>query len=142
MTDLTATDRKLLVALRENARASITELAVGAGVSRTTVKSRLDQLVRDGRIRRFTIETDLQDEDAVRAITMIELQGRMSREVIRRLRAIPEVASVYSTSGAWDLVVELRARSLGEFDRALRELREVSGVSNSQTSLLLARVSD
>ena len=98
--------------------------------------------MREGRIRRFTIETDLEDEDAVRAITMVELQGRMSREVIRKLRAIPEVAAVHSTSGAWDLVVELRARSLAGFDRALRELREIQGVSNSETSLLLARAPD
>lgn len=142
MAEPTATDRRLLAALRDDARASITELALIAGVSRTTVRSRLDGLVREGRIRRFTIETDLEDEDAVRAITMVELQGRMSREVIRKLRAIPEVAAVHSTSGAWDLVVELRARSLAGFDRALRELREIQGVSNSETSLLLARAPD
>ncbi len=142
MAEPTATDRRLLAALRDDARASITELALIAGVSRTTVRSRLDGLVREGRIRRFTIETDLEDEDAVRAITMVELQGRMSREVIRKLRAIPEVAAVQATSGAWDLVVELRARSLAGFDRALRELREIQGVSNSETSLLLARAPD
>ncbi|SDX34397.1 DNA-binding transcriptional regulator, Lrp family [Albimonas donghaensis] len=142
MAEPTATDRRLLAALRDDARASITELALIAGVSRTTVRSRLDGLVREGRIRRFTIETDLEDEDAVRAITMVELQGRMSREVIRKLRAIPEVSAVHSTSGAWDLVVELRARSLAGFDRALRELREIQGVSNSETSLLLARAPD
>ncbi|MBR26976.1 MAG: AsnC family transcriptional regulator [Rhodobacteraceae bacterium] len=142
MAEPTATDRRLLAALRDDARASITELALIVGVSRTTVRSRLDGLVREGRIRRFTIETDLEDEDAVRAITMVELQGRMSREVIRKLRAIPEVAAVHSTSGAWDLVVELRARSLAGFDRALRELREIQGVSNSETSLLLARAPD
>lgn len=139
MPDLTAADRRLLAELRDNARASITELALAAGVSRTTARSRLDALVRDGRIRRFTIETDLDDADAVRAICMVELQGRMSREVIRKLRALPEVDSIHSTSGAWDLVVGLRARSLAEFDRALRELREIPGVSNSETSLLLAR---
>ncbi|MAS43166.1 MAG: AsnC family transcriptional regulator [Rhodobacteraceae bacterium] len=142
MAEPTATDRRLLAALRDDARASITELALIVGVSRTTVRSRLDGLVREGRIRRFTIETDLEDEDAVRAITMVELQGRMSREVIRKLRAIPEVAAGHSTSGAWDLVVELRARSLAGFDRALRELREIQGVSNSETSLLLARAPD
>lgn len=142
MSELTATDRRLLAALRQNARASITELAAETGVSRTTVKSRLDGLVREGRIRRFTIETDLEDEEAVRAVTMVELQGRMSREVIRKLRAIPEVEAVHSTSGAWDLVVSIRARTLAEFDRVLRELREIPGVSNSETSLLLARLSD
>ncbi len=140
--NITATDRLILAALRDNARASVTELAHTTGVSRTTVKTRLDNLMRSGHIRRFTIETDLDDDEVVRAIAMVELQGRMSRDVIRKLRAIPEVDSIYSTSGAWDLVVELRARNLVEFDQVLRHIREVPGVLNSETSLLLARVSD
>lgn len=141
MSDLSPTDRRLIAALRENARASITELAQIANVSRTTVKARIDALIADGKIRRFTIETDTDVAGEVRAITMIELQGRMSRGVIRTLRSIPEVAVIHSTNGAWDLVVELSAGSLSDFDRVLREIREVPGVLNSESSLLLSPVS-
>jgi DNA-binding Lrp family transcriptional regulator len=141
MSDLSPTDRRLIAALRENARASITELAQIANVSRTTVKARIDALIADGKIRRFTIETDTDVAGEVRAITMIELQGRMSRGVIRTLRSIPEVAVIHSTNGAWDLVVELNAGSLSDFDRVLREIREVPGVLNSESSLLLSPVS-
>ena len=139
--DLTPTDRRLIAALRENARASITELAQIADVSRTTAKARIDAMVAEGRIRRFTLETDTDVESEVRAITMIELQGRMSRAVIRTLRAIPEVSVIHSTNGAWDLVVMVSAASLKDFDRVLREIREVPGVVNSETSLLLSPVS-
>ncbi|WP_376874347.1 Lrp/AsnC family transcriptional regulator [Albirhodobacter sp. R86504] len=141
MPELSPTDRRLIAALRENSRASITELAQLANVSRTTAKLRLDTLVTEGRIRRFTIETDTDVAGEVRAITMIELQGRMSRGVVRTLRAIPEVTEIHSTNGAWDLVVELNAASLPDFDRVLREIREVPGVLNSETSLLLSPVS-
>ncbi|WP_323780824.1 Lrp/AsnC family transcriptional regulator [Thalassovita sp.] len=140
MSELNTTDRRLIAALRDNSRASITELAHIAGVSRTTVKTRIDALVSDGRIRKFTIETDADQQDQVRAITTIELQGSMSRTVIRTLRAIPEVSSIHSTNGAWDLVVEVRAETLPQFDRILREIREVKGVLNSETSLLLSSV--
>lgn len=137
---LSKTDRALIAALRGNARMSITELAQTIGISRTTAKARFDALVADGRIRRFTIETDVDVEGEVRAITMIELQGKMSRAVIRTLTRIPEVATVYATNGAWDLVVEIRTDSLVNFDRALREIREVPGVINSESCLLLAHV--
>ncbi len=142
MPELSTTDRRLVAALKDNARASITELAHVVGVSRTTVKNRLDALVAERRILKFTIETDADYRDQVRAITMIELQGSMSRMVIRALRKIPEVSSVYSTNGAWDLVVEIRAENLPQFDRVLREIREVKGVLNSETSLLLNSVTD
>ena len=137
---LSETDRAIIAALRLDARMSITELANRVNVSRTTAKTRLETLVRDGRIRRFTIETDTDVEGEVRAITMIELQGKLSRTVIRTLSRIPEVSTLHATNGAWDLVVEIKTDSLGNFDRVLREIREVPGVLNSESCLLLAHV--
>jgi len=137
MIEITQTDRRLLAALRINARASLTELATATQVSRATVKTRLNRMIDGGVIRRFTIETDLDDRDGVRAITCVELQGSMSRAVIRALRKIPEVTSLHSTNGKWDLVAEIRTDSLQAIDRTLRQIREISGVLNSETSLLL-----
>jgi len=93
-----------------------------------------------GQIRRFTIETETDVEGQVRAITLVELQGKMSRAVIRALHRIPEVTTVFATNGNWDLVAEIRAETLGEFDRALRDIREIPGVLNSESCLLLAPV--
>lgn len=137
---LDTSDASLLAALRDNARMSITELAQVTGLSRTTVKSRLDQLQHSGRIRRFTIETDVDVEGEVRAITLVALKGSMSRQVIHALRRITGVSTVYSTNGAWDLVVEIRTDTLVQFDRVLREIREIPGVTNSESCLLLAHV--
>ena len=137
---LTSTDRNILAALRSDARMSITELAAVTKTSRATAKSRLDALKESGRIRRFTIETDVDVEGEVKAISLIELQGKMSRAVVRTLTKIPEVSTIYSTNGNWDLVVEIKTDSLVSFDRVLREIREVPGVSNSESCLLLARI--
>jgi DNA-binding Lrp family transcriptional regulator len=134
------TDRRLLTALRGDARMSVTELAHSLGISRTTVRQRMDALVASGRIRRFTIETDVAWENEIRAITMVELQGSMSRAVIRQLNRIPDVAVVYATSGVWDLVIEIRTDTLAGFDRVLREIREIPGVVSSQSCLLLAHM--
>ncbi|QPZ91850.1 Lrp/AsnC family transcriptional regulator [Thioclava electrotropha] len=134
------TDRAILAALRDDARLSITDLALHVGVSRTTARTRLEALIASGQIRRFTIETETDVEGQVRAITMVELQGKMSRAVIRALHRIPEVATVFATNGNWDLVAEIRAETLGEFDRALRDIREIPGVLNSESCLLLAPV--
>ena len=137
---LSSTDRKILAAMRSNARMSITELAAVTGTSRATARTRLDALKESGRVRRFTIETDVDVEGEVKAISLIELQGKMSRAVMRTLSKIPEVSTIYSTNGNWDLVVEIKTDSLVSFDRVLREIREVPGVLNSESCLLLARV--
>jgi DNA-binding Lrp family transcriptional regulator len=58
--------------------------------------------------------------------------------VIRALRGLPEVASVHTTNGRWDLVVDLAAENLAGFDAVLRRVRQIDGIANSETSLLLS----
>ncbi|WP_340108388.1 Lrp/AsnC family transcriptional regulator [Pikeienuella sp. HZG-20] len=135
------TDRRLIAALRENGRASITALSLELGLARGTVRARLERLISDGVIRRFTVDLGVEHAaDAVRAVMTIELKGSMTRQVIRTLSAMPEITAIHTTNGAWDLVAEIRAASLPAFDRVLREVRAIPGVSNSQTSLLLDTV--
>ncbi|MEM7216278.1 MAG: Lrp/AsnC family transcriptional regulator [Pseudomonadota bacterium] len=141
MIELNSNDRKLVAALKRDSRASVTTLAGMLGLSRATVQSRMERLVEHGIIRRFTIEVSPEaSPETIRAVTTIEIQGGNSRSIIRSLRQIPEVTALYSTNGAWDLVAEIETASLPEFDRVLRQIREVKGVLNSETSLLLDRV--
>ncbi len=140
MKGISSVDHAIIAALRADSRVSVTELAHKAGVSRTTAKNRLEALVAGGRIRRFTIETDVDVEGEVKAISLVQLQGSMSRNVIHTLTRIPGVSTVYSTNGAWDLVVEIKTDNLVNFDKALREIREVPGVLNSESCLLLSHV--
>ena len=134
------TDQAILAALKSNARASITELARRLHLSRTTVKQRLLRLVETGVIRRFTIVTEAEDNGGIRAVMMVELQGKMSQSVIRAMREIPQITGIYSTNGAWDLVADVHMDTLVQFDQVLRRVRDISGVLNSETSLLLDRI--
>lgn len=140
MSSRTDIDREIISALRGDARMSITQLAQTVGISRTTARTRLEALVAERRIRRFTVETDTDVEGDIRAITLVELQGSLSRNVIRTLTRIPEISTIHATNGAWDLVVEIRTDTLASFDRVLHDIRAVPGVVNSQSCLLLAPV--
>lgn len=134
-----ATDRELISVLRKDGRAPIAKLAEILNVSRGTVQNRLDRLLESGALLGFTIRVREDfDPDSVRAIMMIEVAGKSTSQVIRRLRGIPELQRIHTTNGSWDLVTEIQAVSLGEFDRVLRDVRETDGVLNSQTSILLS----
>ncbi len=144
MTDISATERRLLSALKQDARASITALAGSLGVSRATVQAKLERLTQSGIIRRFTIETDPSAElDFIRAVMLIEVEGPRTRSVTATLMRLNEIISLHTTNGAWDLVANIETTSLSEFDRVLREVREIVGILNSETCLLLnkARIS-
>ena len=141
MTPLTELDRRLLAVLREDGRAPVAELARRLGVTRATVTARLDRLVATGVVVGFTVRVR---EDAttggVRAISLIEVAGRSTDAVITALGGFPEIESLHTTNGAWDLVAEVRAPDLAAFDALLARIRSVPGVANSETSLLLTSV--
>ncbi len=54
------------------------------------------------------------------------------------LRGFPEVRSLNTTNGRWDLVAEIEADSLPAFDDVLRRIRQVEGITATETSILLA----
>lgn len=137
----TRLDRRIIAHLRGDGRASLAKLADAVGVARGTVQNRLDRLSATGTLLGFTVRVrEDYDDRAVRAVMMIEVVGKSTTQVIRKLRGIPEIASVHTTNGKWDLVADIRAGSLSDFDRVLREIRMIDGVSNSETSLLLSSV--
>ena len=70
-------DHGLISALRENARVSLSDLAHRLGVSRTTVRSRIERLQQRGDILGFTVVLkDDATHDPVRGIMMIGIEGR------------------------------------------------------------------
>lgn len=133
-------DRRLIAALREDGRAPVAALATILGVSRATVQTRLDRLLDTGAVLGFTIRAREDHSDAVRAVMLIEVNGRSTTTVIRQLRGMPELHSLHTTNGKWDLVAQLRAENLHDFDRVLREVRNIEGITNSETSILLSSV--
>ena len=141
MPNLDELDRRLVALLRTDGRAPVTTLARQLGVTRATVNTRLDRLVESGVVLGFTVRTkDEHDVDDVRAISLIEVEGRTTSEVIKALRGVPEIESLHTTNGGWDLVAEIRCDSLAAFDRVLGRIRSVDGVINSESSLLLNSV--
>lgn len=141
MQELDELDQRLLSALRADGREPVATLARRLGVTRATVNSRLDRLVQSGTVLGFTVRVrEENDPRSVRAISLIEVEGRTTDDVIRKLRGFPEIQALHTTNGGWDLVAEVRATSLGNFDRVLGQIRAVDGVVNSETSLLLTSV--
>ena len=136
--NLSGTDRKLLVALKQDSRASITTLAALLSVSRATVQASIKRLIDNSVIQRFTIDiNDAVERDLVRAVMTIEVEGVRTSEIIMKLKKMPEIISLHSTNGSWDLVANIETPDLMEFDGLLRRTREIPGILNSETSILL-----
>lgn len=132
-------DSQLIAALRHDARSSLSALSVLLGVSRTTVRSRIERMQTRGDIIGFSVvlKADVAD-DAVRTVMMIGIEGRGTDRIVRQLSGLPEVRAVHSTNGRWDLIVEIGTTTLEQLDTVLKTIRRFPGVATSETSLLLA----
>ncbi len=135
---LDPTDHKLISLLRENARLPVSSLALHLNVSRATVQNRITRLTDKGIILGFGVrlKTDIETS-RIRAITLIQSRARQTNQVLHSLSGLPEVRALHTTNGSWDIVAELNTESLEEFDTALSYIREIEGVANTETSLLL-----
>lgn len=134
-------DRRLLAALRANGREPVSSLARSLGVTRATVTARVDRLIANGVIAGFSVRVrEGVEGPLVRAITMLEVRGRNTDQVLRDLRGVLGIAALHTTNGKWDVVAEIRCDDLDGLDRVLNELRAIDGVVNSETSLLLSSV--
>lgn len=131
-------DRHLIGLLRADGRMSVSNLAKELRVSRGTAQNRLDRLVADGVIVGFTVRLRQDiDSDVVRAVMAIQITGTSTSVVARRLREVPEIRNIYTTNGAWDLMVEISVDTLPDLDRVLGAIRAIDGIHSSETSILL-----
>jgi DNA-binding Lrp family transcriptional regulator len=134
-----STDRELLSLLREDARVSVATLAKALKVARGTVQNRMARMETDGTIVGYTVKLKPQvEEQTIRALMTVAVEGNRTDEVLRALRGDPAVCALHTTNGRWDIVAELRADSLAAVDRVLGRIRLIDGISNTETSLLLS----
>lgn len=132
-------DEKLITLLRHNGRRSISDLAIETGASRATIRARMERLEQTGTIIGYTVILRADAvEAAVRGVMMIEIEGHVTDRVIKTLGGFSEISEIHSTNGRWDLIVELSAAALTDFDAILRRIRLVPGITGSETSLILS----
>jgi len=132
-------DRAILAQLRKDARTSISSIASDLKVARATVQHRITRLENDGTIVGYTVKVNTgSSPNVVRAIMSIASEGNTAKSVVTRLSSSPNVTAVHSTNGKWDLIADIQADSLEEFDKAINEIREMKEISSSETNLLLS----
>jgi len=136
---LSEAEHALLSLLRSNARASTAELARRLGVSRTTVQSRIERLERQGLITDYTVRvSDEAERGHIRAHIMITVLPRQMAAVVRALHAMPQVRSLHSVSGPFDMVALGVVPTISEMDELTDRIGAIEGVERTTSSIILS----
>jgi DNA-binding Lrp family transcriptional regulator len=138
-TSIDDTDRALLALLRDDARASAAELGRRLSLSRTTVQSRLARLERERVVVGYTVVVaDAAEAALVRAHVLITAQPKQGAGIEAALRRIPEVRTLHSVSGPFDLIAVLAAESIGALDSLIDRIGGLDGVERTTSAIVLS----
>ena len=116
-------DRRVIDALRGNARASLKELSTRTGLRPTTVFNRIRRLSEAGVIERFTIRVNPSaiGEDFVVFVLVSGMPDRFADDWLLRSK---HVAEAYGVTGEYDLLLKLHFAGKGEFNDFILNFRE------------------
>jgi len=131
-------DRKLLMLLRQNARASITELAKAMHVSRSTVQNRISRLEASGVIRGYSVQLGGEfSASQVEAHVSIKVFQKLTGRTNTALEGISQVSQLFSVSGEYDLIAIVQAQSLEELSAVLDDIGNLEGVERTNSAVVL-----
>ena len=120
MNDLDDADRAILVHLRRDGRATVTELAVATGLSASACSRRLRRLEDRRVIRGYTAIIDPKAEGrGLTAFVAVRL-ARHQREHIQRFQAgareVPEIIECHHVTGTFDYLLRVEVPDLPAYE--------------------------
>jgi DNA-binding Lrp family transcriptional regulator len=128
-------DREIVAILRRDARTPFTEIASELDVSEGTVRNRVERLLDDGVIERFTVDTSTGN---VKAMIEIGVAVDVDTDAVAdRMADWPAVDFVWMVSGEEDIVLVVDAADTGSVNDLISRARGQDEVVSTKTRLIL-----
>ena len=132
-------DRSILALLGADARMSVALLARRLKVARSTIQARLERLETTGIIGGYTLKLgEAARQGRIRASILLSIEARAQAGIVTRLKSIPEVERAITTSGRFDLLLQIAAPNTQVLDQVLDEIGTITGVLSSESLIYLS----
>ena len=132
-------DRNILGLLGADARMSVATLSRRLKVARSTIQARLERLETSGVIAGYTLKLgEGAREGRLRASVLLTIEPRAQAAVLTRLKSIAEVERVFTTSGRFDLLMQIACPNTQVLDQVLDQIGAMTGVIGSESLIHLS----
>jgi len=147
LSELDQIDRRIIEALVEDGRISISDLSEQIGLSKTPCQLRFRRLVDDGFIEGFrAVLSPLKMEMEHIAFVEVKLSNTTEqslREFNAAAKKISEVEECHMIAGRFDYLLKIRTRDIVRYRRVLGErISNLPYVSSTSTSVAMETVKD
>ncbi|WP_434620465.1 Lrp/AsnC family transcriptional regulator [Tabrizicola sp. M-4] len=132
-------DRNIIGLLGADARMSVATLARRLKVARSTIQARLERLETTGIIAGYTLKLgEGARQGRLRASVLLTIEPRGQAGILQRLKAIAEVERVFTTSGRFDLLLQITCPNTQVLDQVLDQIGTITGVKSSESLIHLS----
>ena len=132
-------DNQIIALLKRNARILVTQMARELGVSRVTIDAHIKKMETSGVISGYTVKLGTEEfRHKVSGWILISVQANKEEHAIEQMIGMPETPRLHTTNGKWDLAAEIQVATLEHFDAVISKLRQIDGITETDTSLLLS----
>ena len=147
MSEIDSFDHKLLQALHENGRMTVTDLAARIGLSKTPCQNRMRRLEREGYILGYTaIVNHAQLGKGHVAFVQVHLADTTEKALKAFNSAVREVAAVeqcHMIAGGFDYLLKVRTADIAEYRQTLGEtIASLPHVSHTSTFVAMENVKE
>lgn len=132
-------DRNIIGLLGADARMSVATLSRRLKVARSTIQARLERLETTGVIAGYTLKLgEGARQGRLRASVLLTIEPRAQAGILQRLKAIAEVERVFTTSGRFDLLLQIACPNTQVLDQVLDQIGTITGVKSSESLIHLS----
>jgi DNA-binding Lrp family transcriptional regulator len=131
-------DKKILEHLLRDGRAPYADIARAADLSESAVRKRVEKLIRNRVIDRFTIALNPEKTGkSIIAYLTVSTSSRHEGDVIEMLVESPLVTEAYWMSGKCGIWLKVETGGLPELTRFIENLRLVKGILSINSCIAL-----
>ncbi|MFH0836251.1 MAG: Lrp/AsnC family transcriptional regulator [Candidatus Micrarchaeota archaeon] len=130
-----AIDEKIMALLEKDSRTPNIVIAGKLKISEGTVRNRIQRLVDEGAIARFTID---RGSFGFSALALIRTDaGTPTGKIVKKLLAIDGVKTVREVTGDWDVVCRIQVSNAEQFNDIIEKIRLVPKVLETKSLVVL-----
>jgi Lrp/AsnC family transcriptional regulator, regulator for asnA, asnC and gidA len=133
---LDATDRAIIEHLQADGRIPFTRLGAAVGLSEAATRQRVQRLIEGGAMQIVAVTNPLSLGRRRMAMIGVRTAGPIGH-VTEALRAMDDIEYLVVTAGAYDFMCEVVVADDSDLLEVTHRIREIPGVSSTETFIYL-----
>ncbi|MFW9830757.1 MAG: Lrp/AsnC family transcriptional regulator [Candidatus Thorarchaeota archaeon] len=137
------TDRRILRHLIRDARQPVAGLARTLGLSESAVRRRIDNLISQDVIQRFTVALDYEKIGyPITVMVGVQVGAMPGPDAAKALRGIENIVDVFTVTGEFDLLLRIICQDIRCFEQIIEQVRNQPFVEQTRSFVVINKIRD